>query len=139
MVDRTRVEERLRRLHVLLAELNDLRALGRDRYLADTGTQLQVEHALQQTIQICIDVGAHLIAELGFETPTEYAEVFSVLADHEAIDRDLAEQLMGSVGTRNAIVHAYLSLNRKRIWSDMDRLDDFINFAKAVEGRMDST
>lgn len=133
MVDVVRIEERLRRLNVLVSKLNEYRAAGREKYLNDVDTQLGLDHALQNVIQICIDIGSHIIAERGYETPGDYSEVFDILASNGVIERNLAERLSKATGTRNALVYAYLNIDREQIWSDLEGMDDFSHFAKSIE------
>ncbi|HEV2771790.1 MAG TPA: HepT-like ribonuclease domain-containing protein, partial [Thermoleophilaceae bacterium] len=70
MVDRVALDLRARRLEDELARLERARGLGRDGYLGDPDAQTLVERALQIAIQACIDIGAHLVAVLGYGYPT---------------------------------------------------------------------
>jgi hypothetical protein len=79
LVDAESIATRLDRLTPLLEELEKIRAAGHDAYTAEFRSRLAADHAIQLAIQICIDVGAHLIAELGLEVPSEYRGVFENL------------------------------------------------------------
>ena len=84
---------------------------------------------LQRVIQISVDLGAHLIVERGWETPTTMAETFDVLAAHGVIDGTLAERLRRAVGFRNISVHEYDRIDWERVWVLLTtRLDDFRTF-----------
>ena len=132
MVDPERIRDRLERLDGLLARLDAVVTEGKAAYAADVGLRLQAERALQLSIQICLDIGAHLIAERGLEQPTEYRGVFRSLADAAIIDRELAYRLADAAGLRNLLVHGYADLDDAAVWQALGRLDDIRAFARAA-------
>lgn len=132
MVDAERIDARIEALDDYVATIRELMKPGLDSYLSDTSVQLQIERSLQLAIQICIDIGAHVISEKGLGSPGEYREVFEVIGDAGLINDALAERLMSAAGTRNLLVHGYAKINRERIWQDLEHIDDFIEFARAI-------
>lgn len=128
MVDAESVSRRLDRLTPLLEELEAIHAAGHDAYMADFRSRLAADHAIQLAIQICIDVGAHLIAELGLETPSDYRGIFESLRP-AGLDAELADRLANAAGMRNILVHDYLEVDDDAIWEALDRLDDLRQFA----------
>jgi uncharacterized protein YutE (UPF0331/DUF86 family) len=128
LVDAESVATRLDRLTPLLEELEQIRAGGHDAYMADFRSRLAADHAIQLAIQICIDVGAHLTAELGLETPSDYRGVFEGLRK-EALDPQLAGRLAAAAGMRNILVYDYLEVDDGAIWDALGRLDDLRQFA----------
>jgi uncharacterized protein YutE (UPF0331/DUF86 family) len=137
LVDAESVSSRLTHLDELLAELDTIRAAGRDAYAAEWRTRLATEHALQLAIQACIDVGAHLVSELGLKAPTDYRGVFESLCP-AGLDPPLAERLATATGMRNILVHGYLNVDDDTVWNALARLDDLRNFAAAAEQMVDS-
>ncbi len=100
---------------------------------ADYDRQDIVSVNLQRAIQLCVDLGAHLIAERGSEAPSTMAETFTVLADLEVIERELAERLRRAVGFRNISVHEYERIDWHRVYELITtRLEDFRAFVAAV-------
>lgn len=69
-------------------------------------------------IQECIDLAAHWIADAGWEPADDATSTFDTLADHGAIDRDLAEKMRGAVGLRNRIAHGYALIDHARLQSE---------------------
>ena len=132
MVDPERIRDRLERLDRMLARLDSVIAEGKDAYMADVALRLQAERALQLCIQICIDIGAHLIGERGLDQPTDYRGVFRSLANAEIIDAPLADKLGDAAGLRNLLVHGYADLDDTAIWEALGRLDDIRAFARAA-------
>ncbi len=130
MVDRAAVETRLARLDRELSMIERVRAEGRDRFLIDDALQHQAERALQLAIQICIDVGAHLVAARGLRAPDEYRDVFERLAREDTLDAALAERLKDAVGQRNLLVHGYVDVDPALIWQKLGEVDDLRGFAR---------
>lgn len=130
MVDADRVMRRLERLEELLETLDAARSRGRAALDSDVREELHVEHALQLAIQACIDIGAHLVSELGLPTPDDYGQIFDSLGRAGRIDRDLAARLSRAVGMRNLLVHEYLDIDLDRVWEALGNLDDLRSFAR---------
>lgn len=69
-------------------------------------------------IQECIDLSAHWVADAGWGAPEDAGATFDVLADRNAIDRDLADRLRLAAGLRNRIAHGYAMLDYRRVQSE---------------------
>jgi uncharacterized protein YutE (UPF0331/DUF86 family) len=130
LVDRAAVESRLARLDRELSMIEQVAATGRDLFLADDGLQHQAERALQLAIQICIDVGAHLVVARGLRAPDEYRQVFERLSREDTLDPALAERLKDAVGQRNLLVHGYVDLDAALVWEKLAEVDDLRAFAR---------
>lgn len=93
---------------------------------------------LQRAIQLCVDLGAHIIAEQGLSAPTTMADTFSVLADEGIVDPEVAEPLRRAVGFRNISVHEYEKIDWQLVHRIItERLDDFRRFVKAMSSAWD--
>jgi uncharacterized protein YutE (UPF0331/DUF86 family) len=133
LVDPESVDARLEHLAELLAESERIRAGGRETYDASLRDQLAAQHAIQLAIQICVDVGAHLIAELGLRMPDDYKGVFAALREPLELDSDLVAGLSAAAGMRNVLVHAYLDVDDDKVWEGLAHLDDLREFAAIVQ------
>lgn len=133
MVDADSVFAKLARLDSLLGVLEGARTRGKAAVTSDVHVQLEVERALQVSIQICIDIGAHLVSELGLKPAEDYQGVFASLSAHGAIDSDLADRLGDAAGLRNLLVHDYGDIDHARLWDTLGELDDLRAFASATE------
>ncbi|HKV12628.1 MAG TPA: HepT-like ribonuclease domain-containing protein, partial [Thermoanaerobaculia bacterium] len=51
-------------------------------------------------------------------SPEDASSMFDVLADHQAIDRDLAERMRGAVGLRNRIAHGYSTVDHAKLQNE---------------------
>ena len=92
MVDGESQLERLQRLEHLIEQLERVRAAGATAYLADEDLRMMSERRLELAIQICIDIGAHLVSELSTPPPSDYAGIFKSLADAGALDAVLVKE-----------------------------------------------
>ncbi|MGI8414466.1 MAG: type VII toxin-antitoxin system HepT family RNase toxin [Solirubrobacteraceae bacterium] len=133
MVDRESVVARLELLARLLAELEPTRERGLDGYLVDDLLRAATERRLQLAEQVCIDIGAHLLSELGAPTASDYGGVFKSLADGGHLDRELAGRLIQAAKQRNLLVHAYLEIDNRKVFQSLEHLDDLRAFAAAVQ------
>lgn len=133
MVDPESVDARLEHLAELLAESERIRTGGRATYDASFRDRLAAQHAIQLAIQICVDIGAHLIAELGLKMPDDYKGVFASLREPLGLSPDLVAGLSAAAGMRNVLVHAYLEVDDDKAWDALGHLDDLREFAAAVE------
>jgi uncharacterized protein YutE (UPF0331/DUF86 family) len=135
LVDPESIEDRLDRLTELLEELARIEAAGHDAYAADFRSRLAAQHAIQVAIQVCIDIGAHLIAEGGPKMPSDYRGVFSALIE-SGLDAELAERLGDAAGMRNILVHGYLDVDDEAVWGAMGHLDDLRQFAAFAQQQL---
>jgi uncharacterized protein YutE (UPF0331/DUF86 family) len=86
-----------------------------DGFLADAKTRDLSLFYLFLAIQECIDLAAHWVADEGWGEPDDAGSAFDVLADRQAIDRDLATALRAAAGLRNRIAHGYAAVDYSRV------------------------
>lgn len=67
------------------------------------------------TIQECMDLAAHWVADAGWGPPDDAGSTFDVLAERGAIDRGMADTLRAAAGLRNRIAHGYAMLDYTRV------------------------
>lgn len=58
-----------------------------------------------------------------------------LLGKFDIIDNELEERLKGMAGLRNILVHEYVAVDINRLFTMLDRLDDFTAFSRAVSER----
>ena len=88
---------------------------------------------ITRAVQLCVDIGAHLIAAQNKPAPDTMGQTFDTLADMGVISADLAMRMKKSVGFRNIAVHNYEAID----WTithaiATHHIDDFAAFATAV-------
>ena len=88
---------------------------------------------LQRAVQICVDIGNHILLDYKTPTPSTMAETFKYLAENKIISPTNAEDLSHAVGFRNIAVHQYENLDCKIIYAIItSHLDDFKTFVEAI-------
>lgn len=95
--------------------------------------QKAVEKTLQEMIEICMDVGKHIIADEGFGFPEDGKGIFRILEEKGVIRPRTAAVLMTMVGFRNLIVHLYETIDPETVYGiRRQRLKDFDLFTSDV-------
>jgi len=87
----------------------------------------------QVAIQSIIDIGTHLIAEFGWESPQTYRDVAEILVKRRVISKDYGETLKKIIAFRNILVHEYLDLDLEIVYKKLQELDDLRKFAEFIE------
>lgn len=121
---------------ILVEHLSDLSALQKTPFDEYTGNKIlrgYVERTLQVCVQICLDIGYHLIAECGFRYPEDNKDVFVILTEENVIPKALLPNLLNMAGFRNIIVHDYARVANEIVYGILTHdLGDFEKFAKAI-------
>lgn len=130
------------RLAMLSGHVSDLRALKSTTYEQYADNRIlrgYVERTLQVCVQICLDVGGHLIAELSLRPPADSRDVFLILNEEGIVSDDLLPDLTNMVGFRNLIVHDYArslmtgGIDDRLVYTVLqDHVADFVRFAASV-------
>jgi len=67
---------------------------------------------LERSVQVCVDIGLHIISDLEVPVPDTMAKTFVVLEQAKCLDKTVAERMTKTVGFRNTVVHEYRYLNQ---------------------------
>ena len=88
---------------------------------------------LTRAVQLCVDIGSHVISETEESAPTTMGDVFSTLEKLEAITPTVCESMQKAVGFRNVAVHNYDVINWEIVFAIcQNSLVDFRQFAKEI-------
>lgn len=88
---------------------------------------------LERSVQMCVDIGLHIISDLEVPAPETMADTFLVLARADCLDDAVAERMIKAVGFRNTAVHAYQEIDWHIVYRIItDHLDDFRDFARQM-------
>jgi uncharacterized protein YutE (UPF0331/DUF86 family) len=133
MIEKTLVCGKLAQLRERQQLLDQLAAETREVFLADPIKRSAAERALQVGIEVCLDIGQHLIAALGLRRPTEYREVFRILGKGQVVTPELAARLEHMAGFRKRLVHGHATVEPQRVYEFLhDDRRDLDEFARAV-------
>lgn len=134
MVDRYIVQVRVAKIREYVALLRKIyKQADEAHFIKDPLIYGNAERYLQLAIQCVLDISNHAIADMRLSLPTDNRGLFEMLAGHKIISAALAKRLTAMAGFRNVLVHEYLEIDRRRVYSVVkNELSDFEKFIKAV-------
>lgn len=133
MVDPLRVRSLLERLDEEVADLQRLAGLDASAVLGDRDRLKSVKYGFVVAIEVCIDVGNHVIASEGYRAPRDYGDVFAVLAEHGHLDARDVPTYAAMAGFRNLLVHGYARVDDAQVIDILHhRLDDLRAFRMSL-------
>jgi uncharacterized protein YutE (UPF0331/DUF86 family) len=92
---------------------------------------------LSRAVQMCVDMGAHLLSNTDVAAPETMGQTFERLAEAGIIDTDLAANLKKAVGFRNIATHNYEAINWQIVHNIVKlHIADFSAFAAAISATL---
>ena len=111
------MDAKLARLTTTMSLLRDIAEEEKETFLADRIKLGAAKYYLLEAIQICLDIGNHIIGSMGWERPQDYASVFEILEKNQVLPTNLAESLQEMARFRNRIVHLYGDFDNEILYS----------------------
>ena len=137
-MDREVVEQKLESLRRCLQRIETKCPQDADTLAADFDLQDIVSLNLSRAVQLCVDIGAHIISGMNVPPPDTMGHTFDLLAQSGMLTTELAHNLKKAVGFRNIAVHNYDAINWYIVHSiARNHLADFTEFAKVVAMNLD--
>lgn len=131
------VDARLAHLRKRLGYLRGKAGVPRSRFLNDVTLQLAVQHAPQEAIEACLDIGRRLLVDAGQVAPNTNRDVFLALSPIGVIPASAPQKLADMAGFRNILVHGYEEVDLDRVHAALTHdLDDLERFARAVVAQL---
>lgn len=138
MVDRHLIEQRLASIRDRLTRIDATRPRDRQPFLADRTAQEVVAFNLFLAFQDALDVASHIIADRGWQLPTNAREGFEILERNGMLSSVVAQEMAKCAGLRNLIAHAYGSLDLGRLYDELPSgRDALLAFCGELAGRDD--
>lgn len=115
----------IRKVHLIQEDLERLQAyegLAPKDLENDYQKEALIERYLERIITRAIDLNQHLAISAEKPTqriPKDYKESFLVLSELEVYPYEFGEKISGSAGFRNALVHEYDDLDKKKFYQSM--------------------
>jgi uncharacterized protein YutE (UPF0331/DUF86 family) len=116
------LNERLARLEALKGKLRS--EFDADPYLRDI-----VERNLEVAAQCCLDICNRIISIENALKPVDYHEAFVRMSELGVLPPEFARKLAPIAGFRNILVHEYLGLDWNEVYSNLQNIDDLVQFA----------
>ena len=137
-MDREVVEQKLESLRRCVQRIETKCPADAATLVADFDLQDIVSLNLSRAVQLCVDIGAHLISGLNVAPPDTMGQTFDILAESGLLTAELAHNLKKSVGFRNIAVPNYDAINWQIVHSIVkNHLTDFSAFAKITARELD--
>jgi uncharacterized protein YutE (UPF0331/DUF86 family) len=137
-MDREVVEQKLESLRRCLQRLETKCPAEADALLTDYDLQDIVSLNLSRAVQLCVDIGAHLISGMDVPPPDTMGQTFDRLEQAGMLTTTLTHNLKKTVGFRNSAVHNYDDIKWHIVHSIVkNHLADFLEFAKVVMMKLD--
>lgn len=132
-MDREVVEQKLELLRRCLLRIETKCPAEVETLVGDIDLQDIVALNLSRAVQLCVDIGAHLISGMDVAPPNTMGQTFDLLAQAALLPAALALNLKKAVGFRNIAVHNYEAINWHIVHSIVkNHLADFSAFARVV-------
>ena len=99
---------------------------------ADRRLTWALRYGILESIQIVIDVACAVVSRRNLGYPQNYRECIELLGQERYINDELAGRLARAVGMRNILIHEYMDVDDGLVFSALDDLSDFEQFARQL-------
>ena len=110
-MDKQVIAQKLESLRKCVARIETKSPQNAETLNQDMDLQDIIALNLSRAVQLSVDIGAHIIAELDSEAPETMGKTFDTLAQAGVIAETTALNLKKAVGFRNIAVHNYERIN----------------------------
>lgn len=123
----------MKRLEKALQTLQQSSGIPFDELVSNDLLLSAVERNFHVAIECILDMGNHIIADKGFESPDNNEDIIRILGDEGVVPRAFAEKIKGIAGFRNILVHEYTGIDYGLLYDYLQhRLNDFREFARLI-------
>lgn len=110
-----------------------------EAFVEDADIHDLIVFRLQQAVETCIDIAAHIIAGLDVSQQETAKDAFIFLGEKEMIDADLAKRMGRAADFRNRAVHGYNNFDYKLLFKDYkEDLTDLRQFGAGIVRYLES-
>jgi len=110
--------------------LEELKEEGYESFFKNFRDIQAAKHSLQESIEACLDISNHIIAEKGLRRGEDYKDIFSVIEEEGIIDAGLSARLQEMAQFRNLLVHQYGRIDTRMLFiimsKDLKNVEEFI-------------
>lgn len=132
-MDKDVIYSKVESLRVCVARIRQKTPATFDLFAEDNDLQDIVCLNLERAVQVCVDIAAHIIAELDVAAPATMGESFGRLREAGFIDEEICLRMQKSVGFRNIAVHTYQEIDWQVVYKIItEHLEDFSAFARQI-------
>ena len=127
------IEQKLESLRRSLKRIREKCPDSADGMIGNYDAQDIISLNISRAVQMCVDIGAHIVTSSGHAAPSTMAQTFEILANLGILSQEIANRMKKAVGFRNISVHSYDSINWDMVFAiAKEHLFDFEEFAQAI-------
>ena len=132
-IDRDLILNRFKKMDNLVDNLEEIKKKSKQEFQSNFLYYLSAQRALETCINICIDIGNHILSLNRNGKPETYSDIFVELSKLDIIDEELKEKLIKMTKFRNLLGHLYMDINNEIIYEILQQnLNDFNFFKKLI-------
>jgi uncharacterized protein YutE (UPF0331/DUF86 family) len=132
-VDGLVINEKLESLRRCVQHIEDKTPETLDALERDVDIQDVLVLNLTRAVQVCVDIGAHIISQKGIPAAQTMGDIFVALQGLGAISEQTGQQMKKAIGFRNIAVHSYQAVNWEIVYAAChSALVDFRQFAQEI-------
>ena len=132
-MDQVILTQKLESLRRCIRRVEEKTPANVDQLIQDPDIQDILVLNLTRAVQLCVDIGSHVISESDEPAPSTMGDVFSTLERLDIIASTTCQALKKAVGFRNVAVHNYDVINWEIVFAICRKaLVDFRQFAKEI-------
>ena len=110
MVNRNTIASILNNLEDCQTKLAILGGYSKEEFLQDFTKVESAKHLLQVSIECCLDIAHHIVADEGYRPPQDSYDTFIVLNEEGILPHEFMPVLRQMVSFRNRVVHLYWNI-----------------------------
>lgn len=115
------LKRKIQRLQEYFNDLSPYLDMDTDTLLGNKEKRASMERFFQLMADEAFDVNGLIVYQLGNELPESNRSTFLAVSDLGILEKDFAEKISGSAGVRNAIIHDYEKLQKKKLVEDIKK------------------
>ena len=132
-MDKVIVAAKLESLRRCIKRIEDKQPYWDGLLTGDPDIQDIIVLNLTRAVQLCVDIGSHIVSDTEEAAPQSMGDVFSRLEKLVIITPESSRQLKKAAGFRSVAVHNYQTINWAMVHSVCSHsLVDFRRFAKEI-------
>ncbi|MEK7396027.1 MAG: HepT-like ribonuclease domain-containing protein [Candidatus Poribacteria bacterium] len=130
--DRARINKIVRDIYRFLNDLDKMKVESIDD-LKNIEKFYAVSMVLFALINRTVDLGDEIVASLNIGMPSKYSDVFYLLRRNDYISRELTQNLILLVDTRNLLSHKYQDFDEEDIFDIMEKAQSIKEFVENMK------
>ena len=132
-MDQVILAEKIESLRRYIQRIDDKKPDNINLLIQDLDLQDILVINLTRAVQLCVDIGSHIISTANKPSPQTMGEVLTTVYELTAISLDTREQLKKAIGFRNIAVHNYEAINWEIVYAIChNSLQNFRRFAQEI-------